>query len=717
MENKLYSYTSLTEILASFSAKPGWIRIKQGLTIKQEESIRVHQQDNAATTADLIILSTLTVPDNNDSKLDDKVRKYQHTTDNFQKYKRFNNVSKKHEWSYVYIDDILQSLGKIDIHKKLTDNIINKNTGNEELIQTELLNNKQFMNILSERIAKSKEEAIDKLLNKKIFKTISLRPWQTEVVNEMISANKKYNLLSLAPRFGKTFAILEYMKILSKDEKLVLIPVSKNLSSNSSFIKDYNNGGYNTFDIIHDASLFKDDEKIMENLRKEIPAGYRVVLVTDEADLASHTEISQNKLKQILEEFDVFKQIAMSGTGVYKAAKIFSNIRADDIFFKSINYSELFEFSGLYSDQIVKRNFFNIFYDMESIDKKGEVMNIRQSFKYSSAHKNLSKFIRLYTGDIEESKIINELNIKDSSAIMVFANAPTLQDLRKLVKEYNKQFPEHDTLLITGKETTNAKAEELTKTRIRENLQNKDYRPLIIFSNGMASRSYSIPEIRRVIVLSDGLLTPTFVQSSSRCLTYDTFKQGSQGSQSADIIRISTERYNLASEVFLSESEVTGYDDLTITKAKKFLTNNTFTDFNGETIEVYSDNEAGAEYLIDAALKHQDSTKYILSKIYGEDIEVDVSAIKSLKSKTRTLNDKVNGKKKSRIITTSEKTPKEDELALEHYVNIVRTLPYIVIKPNGDNITSVKDLLDYWWDGIVIDRDIFIINLQNEILF
>jgi len=94
LENKLYTYTSMTEMIASFTATPGWLRVKQGLTLKQEIEDRINQQDNAANTADLVKLSTLVIPNNEDIKLDDKVREIQHNTPEFMHFDRFDNFKK-----------------------------------------------------------------------------------------------------------------------------------------------------------------------------------------------------------------------------------------------------------------------------------------------------------------------------------------------------------------------------------------------------------------------------------------------------------------------------------------------------------------------------------------------------------------------------------------------------------------------------------------------
>jgi len=116
VENKLYSYTTLANLVSSMVRSPGYLEVKQGLTLKQEIEVRTSQQDNASSTSDIIVLSTLIVHDNDDVKLDDKVRDALHDTPLFKKYIRFNNKDKKHEWSLVKIDDLIPDFDSV--HEK-----------------------------------------------------------------------------------------------------------------------------------------------------------------------------------------------------------------------------------------------------------------------------------------------------------------------------------------------------------------------------------------------------------------------------------------------------------------------------------------------------------------------------------------------------------------------------------------------------------------------
>ena len=140
----------------------------------------------------------------------------------------------------------------------------------------DILNNTVFLKKLGMRIQKSKSQAVSNLLGQSTFKVYKPRAWQQQVVNQMLDSNQKHILLSLPPRFGKTLSVLEFAKKLVENgidgNKLYLVPLSKNLSSNTSFVVDYDDFGYiQHYNILKDISLFKDEEKIMEKLSNELP--------------------------------------------------------------------------------------------------------------------------------------------------------------------------------------------------------------------------------------------------------------------------------------------------------------------------------------------------------------------------------------------------------------------------------------------------------------
>ena len=185
--NKQYSYMTRESIALSITEKPGWILTKDGQTIEQEVQERVSQQATAARLSTPTIVNQFGVDNNNDVKLDDKIRKEIFKTDIHQGYD-YVDVGGGREWTYTYVQDIYNELG---MNPTKADDI---------------LTNELFIEKLGKRIQESKALAVSNILGQSIHKTLVLRPWQQQVVDQMFSSNQNYILLSLPPRFGKTLS-------------------------------------------------------------------------------------------------------------------------------------------------------------------------------------------------------------------------------------------------------------------------------------------------------------------------------------------------------------------------------------------------------------------------------------------------------------------------------------------------------------------------------
>lgn len=757
IENKQYSYTDMNSFITSLAKYNGWLMIKQGLTLEQEINDRANQQDNASSTAAPIVFSTLVVLDNDDSKLDDKIRDYLHKTDLFMEYSRYDNENKKHEWSLVKIDDL------VDDFKNLRNTFIElqKNSKKfelDEFVAENFLYKSDFMHKLDERVYNSKKEAVEYITGKPTYKDITLRPWQEETVSEMITAGKFYNLLSLAPRFGKTITILEYVNRLSTmmEERLVLLPASKNLASNTSFDTDYIDAGYmakNEFDICTKGSLFvATTDKKMElsdliakriDLMKPELEGKKIVLVTDEADIASHTENSIEFIEAIKSEFNVVKQIAMSGTGIFKAAKIFKGIQDDEVFFKSVNYTELLDYD---IQDVVARNFFNIQYNMSDIidemeqilksegkdieelsnkdQKTREVFNVNQAFNQISAFPSIVKYT---TSLVRESPMTKKLGLQNSKAIMVFTPSKTKKNLELFVDEFKEQNPDIETLILTGDYTNNREAQNKVKIVLDNMRKMNDDRLLLVFSKDMGSRSFSIPNIRRVIIFGDSEISSAWYQKSARCLTYNYNECYTKPNQAADIIRVSFNDTNIISELFLIENETVDRSENTQRLMEKQLKRNSFVNvYMGDEDDyvIQKDyrevNDSIIMQEIDAILKYTDTTKYIMTQLFGVDLDTssdakhDKKKAKLISSVDLSIPKLKKDKTIDKIISLSneESLTADDEKDLEVYVDILRTLPYVA---KFFKAHSYDEFIEMEWDNkIIIPKDGFLNNMCDK---
>ena len=571
----------------------------------------------------------------------------------------------------------------------------------------DILNNTVFLKKLGMRIQKSKSQAVSNLLGQSTFKVYKPRAWQQQVVNQMLDSNQKHILLSLPPRFGKTLSVLEFAKKLVENgidgNKLYLVPLSKNLSSNTSFVVDYDDFGYiQHYNILKDISLFKDEEKIMEKLSNELPDDALIIPITDEADLASNTSISISKIKEITSKYQVVKQIVMTGTNVGRAAKILKDVPMEDINYVNMTYTDMLVMGG----EVVKRNVVNVQYNISDFSE--DVLNIRQSFEDPKEYQTLSQY--LYTWTLDSGQEMR-YNLQPTEAVMVFIKTKTKKHLKQFGEVfYNNYSDECEVMIISGDFTTNGKAQEQVQKKLHIMRQNKNNKRLVILSNGMASRSFSVSKIYRTILFGDNLLSYADLQAMSRSLTHE------DGKEFADIIRIGFSNFDVASQLFMLENETIDYSDESNKKVGRFLSTSSFANIvikDGEVQDytILGNKQKDIMEFIDNTTKFTDDTSYMLTKLFDIGIEADTEREKQKSTKTRMVSTSVKKLKKSIKPSKSGKLTQDDEGKLRQYINIIRCLPSIA---NMEGYTNVEDYLNSnSWD-LEISKKIFKKNYEIQ---
>jgi len=685
--NKQYSYMTRESITLSFG-KPGWLLLKDGQTIEQSVEERVKQQKNASSLSTPIIVNQFSIDNNDDVKLDDKIRAEMFKTDYHQGY-NYLEVGGGREWTYTFVQDIYDEL--------------NMNPTQPD----DILNNELFIEKLGNRIQDSKALAVTNLLGQSIHKTLVLRPWQQQVVDQMLSSNQNYILLSLPPRFGKTLSVLEYTKKLVENgldgNKLYLVPLSKNLSSNASFVVDYDDFGYSQYyNILKDISLFKDEEKIIEKLSNELPDDALIIPITDEADLASNTSISISKINEVISKYQVVKQIVMTGTNVGRAAKILKDIPMEDINYVHMTYTDMLVMGG----DVVKRNVVNVQYNISDFSE--DMLNIRQSFEDPKEYQTLSKYLHTWTLDSGQEM---RYNLQPTEAVMVFIKTKTKKHLNQFREVfYNNYSDECEVMIMSGDFTTNGKAQQKVKEELHRMKQNNNNKRLIILSNGMASRSFSVSKIYRTILFGDNLLSYADLQAMSRSLTFE------DGKEFADIIRIGFSDFDVASQLFMLENETIDYSDESNKKVGMFLSTSSFVnvvveeDGNQQHTTLGNQQQDIMEF-IDNTTKFTDDTSYILTKLFDIGIEVDTEREKQKLTKTRMVSTSVKKLRKSIKPNKSGKLIKEDERKLRQYINIIRCLPSIA---GMEGYTNVEDYLNSGIWKLDTDKELFKKNYEIQ---
>lgn len=425
-------------------------------------------------------------------------------------------------------------------------------------IPSELVNN--FDSFYSENFERATKPIIEWLKNKhiEIFTTFSenndkravkLRKLQV-LVNERIKENirtkgNEITIISeLAPRFGKTISYLSLFKDLNQEfgVPVMMVPaywlgalasyekeVAKYRDYDSMVYVDTKNPNWEiaVASAVHDAkpvvmgiSLFGTYEDFVAKHSWLQNCSGQILAVPEEADFGVHTDRQQEKLNYLFTNKQVIK-IITSGTNIERMSKGAGDDVADVI---AVPYSMLEQQSD--DKSIIKRKM----YQVKVSDRIQQLVKEYSDSDRPSWSKLLEKpnansdflvtfFKGLYGYDTEYGIGLNAVTDEEIRVSIVFVNC-TNEAMSKLGKLIGRHLPEHHIQIVNGETTNGADAEREVKQTlrlIREGFINEQN--LIILTNNMCSRSFSVGDIQCSVFLTDGGSLDTFVQKQSRCLT------------------------------------------------------------------------------------------------------------------------------------------------------------------------------------------------------
>jgi hypothetical protein len=416
---------------------------------------------------------------------------------------------------------------------------------------------------LIENFVKSKDfEPIRLWLNEKIRKcaatlnpnhekqAVNLRDIQILVIKKVLSALRRNGIVTnfvceLAARIGKTILFLSLAKNMREEfshESMFIMAYGVGLSVKTSYkdeISKYIDFAGMQFIDAADADSEEQYKKALADGKMPVVfislnpeaeekykwinhlAGTHIALL-EETDFGTHTDSQVEKVEYILDGKTITR-INASGTNIGRLAKAFGKNAIDEII--SVPYCMVEQDPSI--PNVVVRRFYNMLFSgrinklLEDFDKD----LLPNLTKILAKPYSQQKFISALFQDIFGYQPIYGFNISDQAGeeiknSMLFVNISKLA-MDQLAEVIEKACPEHKVLILNGDYTDNKEAEGLTKEELVR-MQNGYYEgrdKLLVITNMMGTRSYSIPEIQACLFMQEGGDVYPYMQKYSRCLT------------------------------------------------------------------------------------------------------------------------------------------------------------------------------------------------------
>jgi len=381
---------------------------------------------------------------------------------------------------------------------------------------------------------------------------VNLRNIQQNVIDKVLSSLAQKGLSTnfvceLAARIGKTILFLELAKNMKQKfghKSMFIMAYGVGLSVKASYKDEI--GKYSNFSEMQfiDASDKNSDNQykqaigdgkmpiVFVSLNPEAEEKYEWInqltgthiALSEETDFGNHTDNQVEKVKYILGNKTVTRFNA-SGTNIGRIAKAFGENAIDEII--SVPYCMVEQDDSI--PNVVKRNFYNMLFS-EKINKLLEDYDndvLPNITKILAKPLSQQKFISALFKDIFGYDTKYGFNISDQAKeeilhSMLFVGNIGNSAMGQLATVIEKACPEHKVLILNGDNNiTNKEAEGITKeelVRLKSGYY-KDRDKLLVITNMMGTRSYSIPEIQACLFMQEGGDVYPYMQKYSRCLT------------------------------------------------------------------------------------------------------------------------------------------------------------------------------------------------------
>jgi len=425
---------------------------------------------------------------------------------------------------------------------------------------------KQYLSTLDKStIINFVKKQIDGLLSKKnesnVRNEVKLRKLQKIIIRKIMMILETKGIEStivaeLAPRIGKTLLFLSLFHMMNQvygHKVMMIFGYGVGLSIFKSYADEINSYRDLKSNMVYIDSRDKKSSKIFKDtIKKDKMAVVMVSLNTKEKDLPKFLENYKDPVFALLEEGDhgchTHRQIPKvekllkgkktfrinaSGTNIGKLAKAFGTSTITDVL--AVPYSMVEEDKSIVDR--VKRNYFNMSFD-DSVNKNlkdwdpEHLPSIGKIFRKPLAQKLWIEevFKSIYDYDPKWGLSIDHQADEQIFGSMIFGNFEK-KPMEQLQKILIKALPEHYVEILNGDTTNTRKAQDLVVKRVGEIKRgdHKGKRKLIVITNMIGSRSFTVPEIQACLMFQDNGEVGVWTQKTSRCLSPEKGSKFDQG--------------------------------------------------------------------------------------------------------------------------------------------------------------------------------------------
>ena len=119
----------------------------------------------------------------------------------------------------------------------------------------------------------------------------------------------------------------------------------------------------------------------------------------------------------------------------------------------------------------------------------------------------------------ETRSYIKDRNLRDDTAATIIFTPNCKETHEALEKLLTNRYSGYDIMILNGDETSNAEAEERARSLIKDHYNTYKNYNVIFISSTMGNRSFSVPEIKNVVLFVDSASDASVTQKISRGLT------------------------------------------------------------------------------------------------------------------------------------------------------------------------------------------------------